>query len=385
MSPQPPPALLPILSPILRQRLQYMTPNTARGESWLPLLQWDPERAAKLPDIVERVQPEPHPVSGELELDEIRPAKYRRLDEETLQSRLEVEQYEILPIYVWCENDEHGQTGPGWKLSELRSLEDIEDGTEWFSTIGKANDAAEMAANTHILSVPTSSSNSQPNGNREHTTYAMSDGEDYDDGSYWAGYDATPGRTPAKGPSPAPPNTTTAHQQSNTRPRSQSELDYYNRYGNEFQPALDGHDPDEPDITDGAGGSTLTGVALATPSQSAAFAPPRIHTQSIPQQRSLFPPDQAVTKPHDSVVSLPQPRAISPTTSHGSVDRLEEAAEALSQPRVEGDTRALLGIKQHISTDIKSLFRLAKSAGMELREFEEVVGRELSVLGMFED
>ena len=100
VSPRPPPALLPLLSPLLRQRVNFLsTNNTSRSDGWLPLLSWDTQRAAKLAPVVERMHLEPHPVSGELELDDVRPAKYRRLDEETLHSRLEVEQFELL---VFC-------------------------------------------------------------------------------------------------------------------------------------------------------------------------------------------------------------------------------------------------------------------------------------------
>lgn len=355
-----------------------MTPNTARGESWLPLLQWDPQRAAKLPDIVERIQPEPHPVSGELELDEVRPAKYRRLDEETLQSRLEVVQYEILPIYVWCENDEHGQTGPGWKLAELRSLEDTEDGTVWFASISEANDAAEEAANTHSIAVPQSNGNG--NGN-SHAPIPTSAEEEEDDGSYWAAYDTQPSETPAKGPSPAPPRAQQPQAQT-TRERSQSELDYFDSYAN-VQPAMDGHDPDEeyPELSE----TSLRGNTLNVERQP----PPRIQTISVPQQRSLYPAD----KPHDSALQsatalsqpedISMPRAISPTTSHSSVEKLEEAAAALNSSSRDSE-RARLAIQHHISTDIKSLFRLARSAGMERKEFSEFVERELSVLAMLE-
>ena len=50
-----------------------------------------------------------------------------------------------------------------------------------------------------------------------------------------------------------------------------------------------------------------------------------------------------------------------------------------------GNDRAQFGIKQHISTDIKSLFRLAKSAGMDRGEFERIVRTELEVLGLMEE
>ena len=47
--------------------------------------------------------------------------------------------------------------------------------------------------------------------------------------------------------------------------------------------------------------------------------------------------------------------------------------------------QAETGVKQHISTTIKSLFRLAKVVGMGREEFERVVNTELEVLGIVED
>ncbi|KAK0355079.1 hypothetical protein LTR91_004231 [Friedmanniomyces endolithicus] len=398
LSPQPPPALLPALAPILRQRVAFMSTSEQRTEhGWLPLLQWDPERAAKLPEVVERIQLEPHPVSGELELDDVRPAKYRRLDDETLHARLEVEQFELLPVFVWCEEDEHGQTGPGWKLAELRTLEDHDDGAEWFASIPEANDAT----NTHSIAVPHAS-----NGVNGHQTSAIpaeaDEQEEEDDGSYWAAYDRTPGaRTPAATRSPAP--LTNNNNNSTNRQRTQSELEYFNRYG-DVQPAMDGHDPDEEMPEHMRGESTLNGQPLNSHAQ-----PPQ------PSSRSLHPLDtqHKLNGAHDSAVAtaltqslsgadaLSMPRPISPASStHSSIDRLEEQAQAMSASasasatttidaekgdgRVNGDDRAQAGIKQHISTDIKSLFRLARSVGMERGEFVEVVGRELGVLGMFE-
>ncbi len=41
-------------------------------------------------------------------------------------------------------------------------------------------------------------------------------------------------------------------------------------------------------------------------------------------------------------------------------------------------------MKQHISTEIKSLFRLAQGCGIEREEFSRVVRTELQVLGVLE-
>ncbi|KAK1814797.1 hypothetical protein LTR12_010844 [Friedmanniomyces endolithicus] len=376
LSPPPPPALLPALAPILRQRVAFIGTPSERPSyrRW-----WNGYNSNRIL------------YSGELELDDVRPAKYRRLDDETLHARLEVEQFELLPVFVWCEEDEHGQTGPGWKLAELRTLEDQDDGVEWFASISEANDAT----NTHSIAVPQASNG--VNGHRPSATPVEEDEQEEDDGSYWAAYDRTPGaRTPAATRSPAPPST---NHTSNNRQRTQSELEYFNRYG-DVQPAMDGHDPNEEMPEHMRGDSTLNGQPLNSHAQ-----PPQ------PSSRSLHPLDtqHKLNGAHDSAVAtaltqslsgadaLSMPRPISPASStHSSIDRLEEQAQAMSASatttidaekgdgRVNGDDRAQAGIKQHISTDIKSLFRLARSVGMERGEFVEVVGRELGVLGMFE-
>jgi hypothetical protein len=305
---------------------------------------------------------EPHPVSGEVELDDVRPAKYRRLDEETLQSRLEVEQFELLPILLWCETDEHGGTDPGWKLAELRSLEDMEDDTEWHDTVSQANDAA-YARQTSQL---------QQDGENG-TLHPQQQAEEDDDDDYWASYDRTPGRTPAQKQSPAPPALTAA--QAGNRQRSQSELDYYARYGAEVQPAMDSHDPDEehPEI----GQSTLNGGSLLSTQQTDGRV-------SRPNGDSMFPADAPAQPP--SGPELEAPRPISPTSSNSSsVEKLESKATELSQVLSPGSMeRAQLAVQQHISTDIKSLFRLAKNSGMEREEFERIVRTELECLPLLE-
>ena len=59
-----------------------------------------------------------------------------------------------------------------------------------------------------------------------------------------------------------------------------------------------------------------------------------------------------------------------------AVERLEKNARSASS--------AEFGIKQHISTDIKSLYRLARPAGIDRDEFERIVKTELDVLGFMD-
>lgn len=367
VSPHPPPAILPLLSPILRQRLTLLSGNTSSGNGgWLSLLSWDSKRAEKLGKHLEGVQFEAHPVSGELELEDVQTIEYRRLDEETLQSRLQVEEFELLPVYVWVISDDQSNgTGPGWKLAELRVLEDKEDGTTWYPTPETANANAPFLQKS--APAPAAAAAAVP------TTQVQDEAED-DDDDYWAAYDRTPGRTPARTPakhSPAPthPSNLRTSTLAQVGPTAE-ELEYFSRYASEVQPALDSHDPDEenPELT---ADSTLQGDEF---------------TRAVnPTQNSLYAADPTpLYTAHDQErdIGIEAPRATSPS-SQGSVERLERAA-AQSETGSGAELRAEVGVRQFISTEMKSLFRLARSVGMDRVEFSEIVGRELEVLGMLE-
>ncbi|KAL1631401.1 hypothetical protein UCDDS831_g01517 [Diplodia seriata] len=364
VSPHPPPALLPILSPILRQRVQLLSATNGPNESWLPLLSWDKERASKLPKIVENLDIEPHPSSGEIEFEDVKGVRYRRRDEETLEARLELEEFKLLPIYLWCMTDE-ASGGPGWRLSELRALEDMNDGTEWFDSMDEANEGSKVAYIQDALRQDTLSphARSVPD-QRQHSNQEE---QDDDDDDYWNAYDRTPGRTPARTPvkrSPAPG--------SNVQMPSASELEYFARYAMEVQPALDAHDPEEE--VDDSIESTLNGNTLVTERQPQVEPLESTNLGPGGYDSSLPPPQQ---NGQDASNEINQPRPESPASSlSGSIERMEQAAEASSQAEV--------AIKQHISTDIKSLYRLARSAGIQREEFERVVKTELEMLSMME-
>ncbi|KAF2806838.1 uncharacterized protein BDZ99DRAFT_465610 [Mytilinidion resinicola] len=372
-SSKPPPALLPLLSPILRQRVQLLS-----SESWLPLLCWDAHAASKLPGIVEEIQLEPHPVSGEIELRDPEAILYRRLDPETLHVRLVLDEFKLLPTYLWCTGDDKG-----WRLAELRGIEDGEDGARWFESIAEAN---EDAGPSFTRKAP--QANGTTNGHHTASAPAQTQGNDAedDDDDYWASYDRTPGGvTPAQKRSPAPPPAS-----SRVQLPSQSELaelEYFARYAAEVQPALDAHDPDEEGLV--AGESTLKGGEF-----SGAARPPPREPETEPAETtnpgprgydSSFPPPYTANgialehaeheNPWDEGSALNHPRPASAGSS-SSVERLEREAEA--------STQAEMAIKQHISTDMKSLFRLARAAGIEREEFERIIKRELEVLPLLE-
>lgn len=77
-----------------------------------------------------------------------------------------------------------------------------------------------------------------------------------------------------------------------------------------------------------------------------------------------------------------QPRPSSSGGSSGSetVERLEKRAEMESS---RGQSE--VGVKQHISTSVKSLYRLAKVAGIDREEFERLVRTELDVLSLMDE
>ncbi|QDS67839.1 hypothetical protein FKW77_007449 [Venturia effusa] len=372
VSKRPPPDLLPLLAPLLRQRVSYLSSDSADSPSWLLLLNWNDARAAKLPDVVGRVQIEPHPVSGEVEFDEIQNIKFRRLDSETLETRLEIEEFGLIAIYLFCLGDgQEGGEEAGWRLSELRSLEDLDDGTEWFDSIDEA-DAAVTTSRAAITQQMRATGHSNGNG----TSSQAKKAEDDDDDDYWNKYDATPsGTTPMTKRSPAPQAGSGGVQIGPTS----SETEYFARYASEVQPAMDGHDPDEEGQL-APGESTLNG-------QNLTIAVPRSNDDEeqlvTPTQTRGLDGDhhgvyQPVTDTNGRAIveeALQSPRPSS-RRSTMSIERLENKADEHSQ--------AEIGIKQHISTDIKSLYRLARSVGIDRSEFERIVKTELECLSLME-
>jgi uncharacterized protein (UPF0335 family) len=163
-------------------------------------------------------------------------------------------------------------------------------------------------------------------------------------------------------------------------------MEYFARYAEEVQPALDAEDPEEQaDV----GESTLNGNSLGLvrePSSgrngdSLPQSTNPTHTYDSPRPESFTNiPDapfeaDPVPSGNGTPGTLSHPRPTSPSTS-SSVERLEREAEQVSQTEH--------AIKQHISTDMKSLFRLARSAGIDREEFERIIKRELEVLPMLE-
>ena len=353
-SSRPPPALLPLLSPILLQRVQLLSPSTTSDkESWIHLLCWDSDQASKLAEIIASEIFEPHPVSGEIELGEISDEKYRRLDEETLQTKIEVDELRIAVILLWCEDD-NGCGGSGWRVSELMPADSISKGQKypWWNSISEATSAFQASIEKPTSQLPETGPS---------TAIRSEDRDDDDD--YWARYDNTPGRTPATKRSPAP-RSGSGIVHTNGETRTTSEAEYFAQYAH-VQPALDNHDPSEPQVQGAE--STLRGDTIIAP-----IAP------LVGDSEGTILIHQAPTSSRPALAgSIVHTRPSSSSSSLGVVNRLEESAAHQSHTEI--------AIQQHISTTMKSMFRLARQTGIGRKEFERLIKTELDVLSMMDD
>ncbi|KAH6898770.1 hypothetical protein B0T10DRAFT_118600 [Thelonectria olida] len=363
--------ILPLLSPILRQRVNIL--SSTGDEPWLRLLCYDTDKAAKLAEIAQNGSLEPHPVSGEVEVDwdydsEIR---FRRLDQETLQALVVLENLGLAFQLVYCVNDQEGG-GDGWRVGEVT----VADKPSPFFAFEGVSSIAE--ADRQFEETRAKKEAPQVNGSNHDTLHVPHEGhheEEDDDDDYWARYDATPSRTPAQKQSPAPASVP-GSQAPNTHLAASAESDYFAQY-DDVQPAMDPHDPDEE-------------------VEQAQFQPPlglgRVVTHDSAEANELNETQGAWTLADidktesrrsskdeaDRIAALVHPRPESSASSNGSdtVAKLEATAGRQEQNE--------FGVKQHVSRSIRSLFLLARASGIDKEEFERLVHDELNVLSMIE-
>lgn len=377
VSTQPGTAVLPLLSPILRQRVQLL--STSSADPWLRLLTYDPTAAPKLADIVQNGRLEPHPISGEVEVDwdgesEVR---YRRLDRETFQALAVLRELGLFFRLVYCVGDQEGG-GDGWRVGEI-GVPDSKLAP--FASFGGAPD---IGTAEHEFAATESKPKSKTNGatangvNGNHTSQTFSEEDDDDD--YWARYDATPARTPAVKRSPAPPSIRA------TQPspyRSSSAEDAYFAQYDSVQPAMDNHDPDEVVHVEPPPAQDLAGPVVTSDAQD-----PQPEVDETSGAWTLADPGRSPSQNSRSaqdgeeaerMAQLIHPRPASSASSNGSlmVAKLEETAERQDQSE--------FGVKQHVSRSIRSLFLLSRASGIDREEFERLVRTELDCLGLVED
>ncbi|KAG5917391.1 hypothetical protein E4U61_002754 [Claviceps capensis] len=371
-SPQPAPQVLPLLSPILRQRVQLLSgPGSSSGpEPWLRLLCYDTAKAVRLADLVSGPALEPHPVSGEVEIDWDCDAKtrYRRLDQETLQALVVLSEVGLAFQLVYCLHDEEGIDGAnGWRIGEVTTVETSSPFTQFegAASIAEAErlytedksgrkDVSSRGGNDggvlqrDIQEGGKNSSGSNKNNDAKDGNNRSGGGDvaedENDDDDYWDLYDKTPAQTPmGKNRSPAP-----VQAQGGTPSAAAAEDAYFAQYAH-VQPAMDNHDPDEE-----AQAQQLLDVNVA--GSVAARAPAECE-----------PP------------TLQQPHPDSPTASPAAntIAHLEQCAG--------NQTRNEFSVKQHVSRTIRSLAMLATASGIDAEEFSSLVKTELELLSMVDE
>ncbi|KAI9868991.1 MAG: hypothetical protein M1813_002814 [Trichoglossum hirsutum] len=364
---KPPPAISPLLTPILRQRLLLLS-DSLSSESWLSLLCWNSDKTLRLLEIVQSDHFELHPTSGEVECKDIDPLQFRRLDEETLHARVVLRELGLVVMYLWCVGDVESYES-GWKVAEVTVFDKEEERwVEWHDSISAAGQAKSAATSLQSTTV-------DGNGVRGYH-HAHDSSTDEDDAAYWRQYDGTP--APLMRPQPPPPGIC-GIVNSNGHRRVASEEEYFARYAN-VRPALDNDDrqneeSEESTILKYEFGQATSKQINNNPESSVVLATP--HTGQI----SPGPPEPLTSVSRYALTgdttepSLNQPR---PSFSSGSsvVARLEKTAAS--------ELWADIGVKQHISASIKSLFRVARVAGIGNERFIRLLENELHESGPLE-
>jgi len=392
-STEPATTVLPSLSPILRQRVQLLA--SASSEPWIRLLTYTPSKVAELAGVAQSGNLDPHPVSGEIELDwdhEV-DTKYKRLDQETLQTMVVLKELNLFFRLVYCTGDPDGG-GDGWRVAEVG----VSD-SSLLASFGGSPSIDEAEKSFRAIK-PTSNGLSVANGSRAATStnggwsaQTVADDEEEDDDDYWARYDATPSRTPASRTPATKRSPASSSLAQSSRPdiqRSQSteaEDAYFAQYDS-VQPAMDNHDPDEEanlrEHAEHVGPLPPLGLAQPQPAQpNGATAAPKETVKGpelahpVPRKpESVHSSGSRASQEESWVLAHPRPASSASSNASQTVARLEEAAESRQQTE--------FGVKQHISRSIRSLFLLSRASGIDREEFERMVRTELDVLGMVE-
>lgn len=336
---------------------------------------YDKTQETRLSEVARSDRLEPHPVSGEVELDldyDVQ-MQYKRIDEETLQALVVLEEFELFFRLVYCVNDEAGG-GDGWRVGEV-SVPDKDITLSSFA--GYPNVAEAEKAFGEKKSNTVSATLQAPSFGQQVPT--QPEEEDDDDDDYWARYDATPARTPQIKQSPAPGT----GQQNQTAQRDTTDADeaYYAQYDS-VQPAMDNHDPDEAEVAEQLGHvqpPPPLGLQYSPDTQMKVQGDEADDMNETNGSWTLAPSPSARSRDEEERTSaLAHPRPESSASSNGSntVLKLEEQAGRQEQSE--------FGVKQHVSRSIRSLFLLSRTAGIDREEFERMVKNELDVLGMVE-
>ncbi|RVD88853.1 uncharacterized protein DFL_003024 [Arthrobotrys flagrans] len=343
-SPKPPPSLPPLLTPLLRSRLTHLSFNLTAENSWLSLLTW-----SSIPSDSQTLQD--HLASQDYYFLHQPPSPntfvnkgYRRLDGETVQCLVEVTELEVVVLYQFVGDDitsEDGEVGNAWKVHDER-------------------------------------------------TEKQQGEEEDDDDDYWGRYDDEETESVAGDEDTRPP----VVQHQHTQPQShvqiaasmlarrvlqeqtqeeeddKEEEEYYARYAN-VEPVLDNPGP-----TTGEGLDRRSSISTNHTSTSATFDAQATSTPltAFTHPSTKVSPVITATTLTNNASHHPKPE---PATAKKIVAGLESAAEVHTQSEV--------AIQQHVSTSIKSLYRLWKAGGMDGEEFGKFLAREVEVLRVVDE
>ncbi|KAF3911062.1 hypothetical protein AA313_de0204268 [Arthrobotrys entomopaga] len=379
-SPHPPPSLPPLLTPLLRSRLTHLSTTSS---NWVTLLTWssNPSDGENLhshlstQDYYFLHQP-PSPATYTLR-------GFRRLDAETLQCLILIQELEIVILYQFVADDivdEEGSRGDGWKVHDVR----ISDDEECFTSsgisafVGGIEEAEESYRSRSFSSRYDYDSTAVAGGRKEEEV-------DDDEDDYWGRYDDEDTESSAGDQYEQPPQQNEQQQHRGSfshmhqspvqlaasmlarrvlHPEEQEEdkeeEEYYARYANVEA------------VLDKPAGEIDRRDSIST-----------THTNhSIGQERVLGDLNTPST-----IITIPSAK-ISPTVVNNTAAknvRLGEKVVGELESAAQVHTQNEVAIQQHVSTTVKSLYRLWKAGGMEAEEFGRFLEREVEVLKVVEE
>ncbi|KAF3923038.1 hypothetical protein ABW20_dc0104468 [Dactylellina cionopaga] len=379
-SPKPPPSLPPLLTPLTRSRLTHLSFNiTSSDSSWLSLLTWSPNPSDGQ-SLHEHLSSQDYYFLHQTPSPNTFHCKgFRRLDAETLQSLISIPEIELLVLYQFTTDDllsESGDIGNAWKVHDVR----LADDEEALLPAGIFHASIEAAEEEFRTNPRASSSSIVASGN----TGASAVEED-DDDDYWGRYGEEDTESSA-GDHHDHPAATVSQQHSPVQiaasvlarrmlqedNEDREEDEYFARYAN-VEAVLDKPSSETTAVPASASREVdrRDSVSTAQTSTSVTFDH---HNLSTPLTAFTNPS----TKVSPIVTTISQPQQQSQMWENRKVVAdLEDAAAVHTQGEV--------AIQQHISTSIKSLYRLWKAGGMDGEEFGRFLEREVEVLKVVEE
>ncbi|KAK6352196.1 hypothetical protein TWF730_009026 [Orbilia blumenaviensis] len=396
-SPKPPPSLPPLLTPLTRSRLTHLSfsLNNDSDSSWLSLLTWS-SVPSDGKDLQEHLATQDYYFLHQVPSPNTFVSKgYRRLDCETLQTLVSIPELEIIVLYQFIAEDiisESGEIGHAWKVHDVRLADDEERA---FLPSGRFWDTIDAAEAAFVNAVPkySTASYSYSGFQQPGSLYQQKqEEEDDDDDDYWGRYDDEETESVA-GDQDQVVQQPQSHVQIaasmlarrvlQDQPAEEDEADkaaeeeYYARYAT-VEPVLDSH-PQSASAPE-EGGVMITdrrdSISTNITSTSTTF-----DAQTMSTPLTAFTHPSTKVSPVMTAADVVVAKTSHPKPESGSTKKviagLESAAEVHTQSEV--------AIQQHVSTSIKSLYRLWKAGGMDAEEFGRFLEREVEVLKVVDE